>query len=78
MEQKFKTGDIVKIRTSGDRVMVIEYKINYTGAAINAVTRQNKYPSSVVTDDVLCEGTIDGKFQRKYINEANLEITESQ
>jgi hypothetical protein len=76
MEQKFKIGDIVKIKTSSERVMVIEYKINHTGGIINSITRQNKYPKSVITDDVLCEGTIDKKFQRKYIKEANLEFIE--
>ncbi len=75
-DQKFKHGDIVKIRTSGERVMVIQYKINYAGGVINAISKSSKYPDSVVTDDVLCEGTIDKKFQRKYIKEANLEIIE--
>lgn len=74
MEQKFKKGDIVKIRTSGERVMVIEYKVNHTGAIMNAIAHTNKYGGSVVTDEVLCEGTIAGKFQKKYINEANLEL----
>ena len=75
-EQKFKHGDIVKIKTSGEKVMVIEYKINHTGGIVNAISKQNKYPDSVITDDVLCEGTIDRKFQRKYIKEANIEITD--
>lgn len=77
MEQKFRHGDIVKIRTSCECVMVIEYKVNHAGSIMNAVTGQNKYHDSVVTDDVLCEGTIDKKFQRKYIKEANLELIES-
>lgn len=76
MEQKFKHGDIVKIRTSDERVVVIQYKVNHVGGVINAITKQDKYPDSVITDDVLYEGTIDKKFQRKYIKEANLEFIE--
>lgn len=76
MEAKFKHGDIAKIRTSGERVMVIGYKVDNAGGIMNAITKSNKYDESVTTDDVLCEGTIDKKFQRKYIKEANLELTE--
>lgn len=74
MSTKFNKGDLVKIRTSGETVMVLSYKINYTGGIVNALTRQNNYANEVITDEILCEGTIDKKFQRRYINEANLEL----
>lgn len=74
METKFKHGDLVIIRTTGEKVMVLEYKVNYTGDVINAIVKQKRYDESVTTDEVLCEGTIGGKFQRKYIKEANLEL----
>lgn len=76
MQTKFKKGDIVKTRTSGETVMVIEYKINYAGSVFNALSRSKvkEYEDAIVTDTVLCEGPIDGKFQQKYINEANLEL----
>lgn len=74
--QKFKKGDIVKIKVTDEKVMVVEYKVNHTGGILNAFTygTEKKFPDSVVTDLVLCEGRIDGKFQNKYINEANLEM----
>ena len=40
---------------------------------MNSIDGGNR-PDSVITDLVLCEGTIDKKFQRKFIAEANLEI----
>ncbi len=72
-EQKFKKGDLLKIRTSGETVMAVGYKVNYAGGVMNAIDGGNR-PDSVITDLVLCEGTIDKKFQRKFIAEANLEI----
>ncbi len=72
-ETKFKKGDIVKIKVTGETVMVIEYKVNYGGGVMNSIDGGNR-PDSVTTDLVLCEGKIDGKFQRKYITEANLEL----
>jgi len=73
---KFKKGDIVKIRVTEEKVMVVEYKVNYAGGVLNAFSygTEKRFPDSVVTDLVLCEGKIDGKFQRKYITEANLEM----
>jgi hypothetical protein len=75
-EQKFKQGDIVKHRTTGDKAVVIEYKINHAGSVLNAFSRgtEKQFQDSVVTQEVLCEGKIDGKFQRKYIHEASLEL----
>lgn len=74
MTTKFNKGDIVKIRTSGETVMVLNYKVNHTGGIINTILKEKRYDESVITDEILCEGTIDKKFQRRYINEANLEL----
>lgn len=74
METKFKHGDLVKIRTTSEPVMVIEYKINMTGNVANSLVKSNKYPKDVITDEILCEGIIGGKFQRQYIKEASLEL----
>lgn len=57
--------------------MAIEYKINHAGGIINHLTG-SKHPESVITDNLLCEGVIGGKFQRKYIDEANLELVTLQ
>ena len=75
-EQKFKKGDLVKIITTDEKVIVLEYKVNYAGSVFNAlqVRGEKTFPDKVITDDVLCEGRIDGKFQRKYIREASLEL----
>lgn len=73
-EQKFKEGDICTIRTTGETVVVLKYKINYAGGLVNQSLGIKKYPDSAVTDEVLCEGRIDGKFQKKYINEISLEL----
>ena len=56
--------------------MVVEYKVNYAGSVLNAFSygTEKKFQDAVVTDLVLCEGKVDGKFQRKYITEANLEM----
>lgn len=74
METKFKHGDICKTKTSGQVVMVINYKINQVGGVINFFTKSNDFPESVITDDVLCEFEIKGKITRQYIKEANLEL----
>jgi hypothetical protein len=76
MEPKFKHGDLVIIRSSKDQVMVIEYKINRVGNVANYLQKTNQYPENILTDEVLCEGVIAGKFQRKYIKEANLELVQ--
>ena len=64
-----KKGDVAKIITTGEKVVIIEYKVNYAGSVFNALDRSesNKFPDSVVTDLVLCEGRIDGKFQKKKV-----------
>jgi hypothetical protein len=74
METKFKKGDLAKIRTSGETVMILEYKVNHAGSIYNHFLGRKEFDDAVVTDEVLCEGTIDKKFQRRYINEANLEL----
>jgi hypothetical protein len=73
---KFKMGDLCTIRTSGETVMVIKYEVNSVGSLINHSLKEKRFPESVVTDNILCEGTIDKKFQRKFIKEANLELKE--
>lgn len=78
METKFKKGDLVRIRSTGEQVMVIEYKINRAGNVVNFFQKSDKYREDVLTDDVLCEGVIGNKFQRKYIKESNLEFALSK
>ena len=74
MTPKFSKGDLVKIRTTQETVMVVEYKKEYMGDVLNALSGRKDYPSSVIVDEVLCEGRIDNKFQKRYITEANLEL----
>ena len=72
---QFKKGDLVQIRTTNEKVMVIEYKINHAGGIVNKYLGTN-YPNQTITDQVLCEGVIGGKFQKKYITEDNLTLIE--
>lgn len=60
MEQKFKKGDICKIKTTNETVVVLEYKVNNAGSIANYITKSKDYPEKVITDQVLCEGTIGG------------------
>jgi hypothetical protein len=71
---KFKHGDLCKVRTSGQTVMVIGYKTNMVGAVINYFSGEDKYPAEVRTDDVLCEFDLKGTNKRQYFKEANLEL----
>ncbi len=75
-QQKFQKGDLAKIITTNDKVITLDYKVNFAGSFINTLnsSSEKQLPASVITDDVLCEGRIDGKFQRKYIKEASLEL----
>ena len=78
-EPKFNKGDLARIIVTGEKVIVLEYKVNYVGSVFNAlqISGEKKFPDSVMTDEILCEGKIDGKFQRKYIREASLELISS-
>jgi hypothetical protein len=75
MEQKFKKGDLCKVRTNPNQlVMVVEYKINRGGAVMNYFKGGSDYPDEVITDDVLCEWMEKRDVIRRYIKEANLEL----
>jgi hypothetical protein len=76
MEQKSIPGDLCKTRTEGTTVIVIEYKVDQSGSIFNYFLKENKYPESVVTDNVLCEFEVKGEVKRRYFKEANLELIE--
>ncbi len=76
MEQKFRKGDIVKLRSGGDNMMVSGYKVNYTGGAINAILGTKKYDDQVTTSLVLCEWMVKSKVNRNYFDESNLVLVE--
>jgi uncharacterized protein YodC (DUF2158 family) len=39
MEQKFKVGDIVRLRSGGENMTVSGYKTKNTGSALNAILK---------------------------------------
>lgn len=74
MGQKFNKGDLVETITGKDKLIVISYKLNHMGAILNYYQGGSEFADTVVTEEVLCEGRIDGKFQKKYINENSLQL----
>lgn len=76
MEQKFKAGDVVKVRSGSEQMTVIEYHVEYAGAVFNAFDRsgQKKFPNAVVTDDVLCEWMYKGERKRGQFKESSLDL----
>jgi uncharacterized protein YodC (DUF2158 family) len=74
MEHKFNAGDLVKLKSNVERMNVIEYKVNHTGAVLNAVSGRKDYAPEVETDEVLCEWMYKGESRRRYFRESSLEL----
>ena len=74
MELKFKKGDIVRLKSGGENMIAIDYKINHAGGIVNFALKEKKYPESVITSQLLCEWMYKGKATRKYFEQDNLEL----
>lgn len=77
MEEKFKKGNLVRLRTNNEKMIVIEYEVNYVGNVMNYFSREKKYKESVITSRVLCEWMHKGKNVRDYFEELSLELLSS-
>jgi uncharacterized protein YodC (DUF2158 family) len=74
MEQKFKPGDVVKVRSGSETMTVVEYEVNSMGGLMNAFSRENKYPDSIITDNIMCEWMYRGKKMAGKFKESSLEL----
>jgi uncharacterized protein YodC (DUF2158 family) len=77
MEQKFKSGDVVRLKSGGENMTVTGYKVRNTGAAINAIKRYGGMkPDSpeIETQTVVCTWFESKKMKSGEFEEEMLEL----
>jgi uncharacterized protein YodC (DUF2158 family) len=77
MEQKFKVGDIVRLRSGGENMTVSGYKTKNTGSALNAILKHTgRTPrfDEVETQTVVCSWFENKKMESAEFDEDALEL----
>jgi len=80
MTHKFNSGDIVKVKSGSEVMVIIGYQVSYAGSVFNAFDRsggEKKFADSAETGEILCEWMYKGKKVRGTYYESSLELINS-
>jgi uncharacterized protein YodC (DUF2158 family) len=77
MEHKFKAGDLVKLKSGSEPMIIVAYVVSHAGGIMNAFDRsggEKKFADSVETGEILCEWMYRGKKVRGTYYESSLDL----
>lgn len=74
---KFTKGDVVRLKSGGNKMVVLGYKENNAAKVVNYYLGEKKYQENENSSSwVLCEWMVKSKRQTGWFEEANIELVD--